>query len=144
VSGEYYIILRKRALATLKWAKRALEEGDYDIAAREAEYAAQLYVKALIYRVLGEEVRGHNLRELLGVLISGLLEEGFEEEARELSEFSRKRRRELAELSDAHTRAVYGIAEYTKRASKELIRVAEEVISFLASLEARIFGERQN
>jgi HEPN domain-containing protein len=144
VSGEYFLLLERRALTALKWAKRALEDGDYDVAAREAEYAAHLYIKALIYRVLREEVRGHNLRELLGVLISGLLEEDLEEEARMLSEFSRKKRRELAEISDAHVRAVYGMIEYTKRASEELIRVAEEVINFLAGLEARIFGKKQD
>jgi len=51
------MLLRKRALNVLKWAVRVLEEGDYDMAAREAEYAAQLYLKSLLYRVLGEEVR---------------------------------------------------------------------------------------
>jgi HEPN domain-containing protein len=54
-------------------AEKASEEGDYDTAAREAEYFVQLYIKSLIYRVLGEERRGHDIRGLLGILASSLL-----------------------------------------------------------------------
>ena len=71
MSGRYPILLRKRALNALKWAERAYNDGDYDTAVREAEYAVQLYIKSIIYRILGEEIRGHNIRELLGVLVSG-------------------------------------------------------------------------
>jgi len=53
--GEYPSLLKKRALTALKWAKRAFKEGDYDIAVNNAEYAVQLYVKSIIYRILGEE-----------------------------------------------------------------------------------------
>jgi len=118
------MLLRKRALNVLKWAVRALEEGDYDIAAREAEYAVQLYLKSLLYRVLGEEARSRNLRELLGVLISALLEEGLRNEAEMLADYVRRKRRELAELSDAYTRATYGLAEYTKATANLLVRIA--------------------
>ena len=140
MSGEYPLILRKRALNALKWAERALEEGDYDTAAREAEYAAQLYLKSVIYRVRGWEARGRDINELLGILAYTLMEEGLDEEARMIMDFSRSRRRELAELSDAHTRASYGLVEYTERASRELVRVASELIDLLRRLEERIFG----
>ena len=140
LSGEYPLILRRRALNALKWAERALEEGDYDTAAREAEYAAQLYLKSVIYRVRGWEARGHNINELLGILAYTLIEEGLDEEARLLMDYSRSRRRELAELSEAHTKASYGLAEYTRRVSMELVRVARELIDVLRRLEARIFG----
>ena len=140
LSGKYPILLRKRALNALKWAKRALEEGDYDTAAREAEYAAQLYLKSLIYRILGEEVRGHNLRELLGVLVSALLEEGFRKEAETLADYVRRKRIELAELSDAHTRATYGLAEYTKATANLLVKVAQDIIRKLKELEGGLFA----
>ena len=140
MSGEYPLILRRRALNALKWAERALEEGDYDTAAREAEYAAQLYLKSVIYRVRGEEVRGHNINELLGILAYTLIEEGLEEEARIVIDYSRSRRRELAELSDAHVKATYGLVEYTRRVSEELVRLARELIEMLRGLEERIFG----
>ncbi len=120
--------------------ERALEEGDYDTAAREAEYAAQLYLKSLLYRILGEEVRSNNLRELLGVLISALLEEGFRKEAEILVEYVRRKRRELAELSDAHTRATYGLAEYTRATASMLVEIARDVIGKLKELEEKLFA----
>jgi len=134
------MLLRKRALNALKWAVRALEEGDYDMAAREAEYAAQLYLKSLLYRVLGEEARSHNLRELLGVLISALLEEGLRKEAEMLADYVRRKRRELAELSDAHSRATYGLAEYTRATANLLVRIAQDIIEKLKELEERLFA----
>lgn len=140
MSGDYPMLLRRRALNALRWAERALEEGDYDTAAREAEYAAQLYLKSVIYRILGEEVRGHNIRELLGVLASALLEEGFSEEAGMLADYTRRKRRELAELSEAHARATYGLAEYTRAAAELLVRVARDVVETLRELEGRIFA----
>ena len=143
MSGEYPLLLRRRALNALKWAERALGEGDYDTAAREAEYAAQLYLKSVIYRVRGWEVRVHNINELLGILAYILIEEGLDEEARLVMDYARSRRRELAELSEAHTRASYGLSEYTRRVSAELVKVAREVIEVLRKLEERIFGGRE-
>ena len=140
MSGEYSMLLRKRALNALKWAERALEEGDYDTAAREAEYATQLYLKSLLYRVLGEEVRSHNLRELLSILVSALLEEGFREEAEILADYVRRKRRELAELSDARTRATYGLAEYTRATASLLVGIARDVIEELRELEEKLFA----
>jgi len=142
MSGEYPALLRKRALNALKWARRAFEDGDYDTAVREAEYAVQLYVKSVIHRVLGEEVRGHSLRELLGILVSALIEEGLEEEAREVADYVRRHRRELAELTEAHTRAVYGLIEYGRRESEILLKIAESVIAAVKDLEAKVFGEK--
>jgi len=141
VSGKYLRLLRRRALSALRWARRAFEEGDYDTAVREAEYAAQLYIKSLLYRVMGEEVRGHDLRELLGVLISALIEGDLEDEAKTLVDYVRRRRRELAWLSEAHTRAVYGPTECGRREAELLLRIAEDVVETLRRLEARIFGE---
>ncbi len=140
MSGEYPALLRKRALNALKWSRRAFEEEDYDTAVREAEYAVQLFIKSFIYRVLGEETRGHNLRELLGVLASALIEEGLEEEAKELVDYIRKHRRELAELTEAHTRAVYGLIEFSRREAEILLKIAESMISMLRNLEVKVFG----
>jgi len=141
VSGKYPALLRKRALNALRWAERAFEERDYDTAVREAEYGVQLYIKSIIYRVLGEEIRGHNLRELLGVLISALIEKGFEEEAKELVDYIRKHRRELAELTEARIRAVYGLVEYGRRETEILLKIAKNIITVLKNLEVKVFGE---
>ena len=58
MSGEYACLLKKRALNAFKWAKRAFEEGDYDIAAREAGYAARLYIESFIYLFLAKRGGG--------------------------------------------------------------------------------------
>ena len=139
MSGEYPLLLKKRAFNALKWAEKAFMEGDYDTALREAEYAVQLYIKSLIFRILGEEVRGHNIRELLGILASALLEEGLEEYSSTIIDFVRKHRRELAELTDAHTRATYGLFEYGRKEAETLLRVAKNIIDFLKRLEEKIF-----
>ncbi len=141
MSGEYSRLLKKRALSALKWAEKAYEEGDYDIAAREAEYAVRLYIKSLIYRVVGEEVRGHNIRELLGILASALLEEGLDEEARLLLDYVRRHRQELAELAEAHTRTTYSVFEYGKRETELLLRIAKDVLKLLREVEVKVFGQ---
>jgi len=141
MNGRYSVLLKKRALNALKWARRAFSDGDYDTAVREAEYAVQLYVKSIVYRVLGEEVRGHNVRELLGILASALVEEGFDKEAGELIDYVRKHRRELAELAYAHVRATYGLVEYGEREAEILLKIAENVIETLKVLEVKVFGE---
>lgn len=142
MSGEYLQVLRKRALNALKWAERAFTEGDYDTALREAEYAVQLYIKALIYRVLGEEVRGHNIRELLSILASALMEEDLSDLSGQVIDFARTHRRELAELSDAHTRATYGLSEYSGKEAKTLLEATRRIMDFLKGLEGRIFDEK--
>lgn len=140
MSGEYAALLRRRALNALKWAERACSEGDYDTCAFEAEYAVQLYLKSVLYRVLGEEVRGHNVRELFGLLAAALMEEGLESVAREVAEYVRRHRRELSELSDAHTRAVYGLVEYGEKEAKLLLQIAKQTLEWLGELERRLFA----
>ncbi len=140
MSGEYASLLRKRALAAFKWAQRACSEGDYDICVLQAEYAVQLYIKSLLYRVLGEEVRGHNVRELLGLLAASLMEQGIEDLARDVADYVRRHRRELEELSEAHTRATYGLVEYGEREARLLLKIAEQVLGKLKELERKLFG----
>ncbi len=117
-------------------------EGDYDTALREGEYAVQLYIKSLIYRVIGEEVRGHNIRELLGILASALLEEGLEEYSRQVIDYVGRNRRKLIELSDAHTRATYGLFEYGRREAELLLNTVKEVINLLKGIEENVFRRK--
>ncbi len=140
MSGEYVALLRKRALTAFKWSKRAYSEGDYDICVLQIEYAVQLYLKSLLYRILGEEVRGHNIRELFSLLAASLMEQNAEDLAREVMEYVRKHRRELTELSEAHTRAIYGLTEYGEKEARLLLRIAEQVLEKLQELEKKLFG----
>jgi len=85
----------------------------------------QLYLKSLIYSVASEEARGCDVRELFRVLISLPFEQGARGVAEELSGYVRRHRRELAELSDAHTRAVHGITGYGRAEARLLLRIAK-------------------
>ncbi len=49
----------------LRLAKELLSRGEADLAALHAEYAVQLYIKSLLYRLSDEEWRGHNVRAYL-------------------------------------------------------------------------------
>ena len=69
LSGEYVAKLKRRALSFLKEAEEAV---DPDLAACFAEQSMQLYLKAALYELFGEIVRGYRLRALLGLLSRGL------------------------------------------------------------------------
>jgi len=141
MSGECAEVLRGRALGALRWAEEACEAGDYDICALMAEHGAQLYLlKSLVYRVRGEEVRGHSIEEPFGVLAASLMEQGLKDVAEELAEYSRRHRRELAELSEAHTRALYGLAGYGRREAELVLGIAKYDVGKLREVEVKLFG----
>jgi len=105
-----------------------------------AEYAVQLYLKSLVYRVRGEEVGGHSIGELFGILTASLVEQGLRNVAEELAVYSRRHRRVLAELSEACTRAVYGLAGYVRREAELVLGIARSVIEKLREVEVKLFG----
>ena len=62
----------------LEGALWRLGRGEYDLACFEAEQAAQLALKSLLYELLGMAPRIHDLGELLGLLHRALSEAGLE------------------------------------------------------------------
>ncbi len=140
MSGEYAALLWRRALNALRWAEEACAERDYDTCAREAEYAAQLATRSMLYRILSEEVRGHDIRGLLGLLVSSLLEQGFRKEAEQLAEFVRRNRVALTWLSEAHIRAAYGPVEHNEKEASLVLETARLVLRALEELLGRILG----
>lgn len=140
MSGEPYTIYRERALEMLEEAERLLREGKGDLAALLSEYAAQLYVKALIIRLEGEEVRGHGIRSLLGFLASTLEDLGYREQATRIMDFARRNRRLMAELEEAHVRSVYGPFRYSLEQAGVLLSAAKRVIGLLREVES-VVGE---
>ncbi len=138
MSGAYPSLLRKRSLAMLRLAEELLDKGEYDLAALNAEYAVQLYVKQLLYRVTGEEWRGHGLRMLLGTLSTVLRQQGFPNEADKVADYVRSKRRLLAELEEAHVRAVYGAFEYSREQAQMLVETAKNIISTLGKVEGKV------
>jgi len=141
VSGEYPALLKKRALSMLRLAERLLGEGEYDLVVLHSEYAVQLYLKALLYRLTGEEYRGHNLRALLGALAAVLEEKGFREQAGAVIDFVRRFRRELSELEEGRIRSVYGVYEYADYQARRLLESAKRVIELLKRIEEEVFRE---
>ncbi len=142
MSGEYPALLMKRASAMLSLAEELYQRGLYDLAVLNAEYAAQLFVKALLYRVTGEEWRGHSIRQLLSVLALALRRQGFERQAELIEDFVKQFRRHLAELEEAHTRAVYGIYEYSKEQAEKILDIARRVVELTRTLSREIFSEQ--
>ncbi len=135
MSSNYWEVLRRRALSMLSLAKRLVSEGEYDLAVLNAEYAAQLYLKSLLYRLSGEEWRGRSIRTLLGALSLVLHECGLDDLANVVYDFVRSNRRLLAELDEAHTRAVYGPLQYSREQAGALLKAAELVIDLLKKVE---------
>jgi len=125
----------------LRLAERLLEEGEYDLAALNAEYAAQLYIKSVLYRLSGEEWRGHSIKTLLGALSYVLRDLGLSDLAEEIVDFIRKNRRILAELEEAHVRAVYGVFQYSREQAETLVAAAKSVIELLKKIEGKALGE---
>ena len=140
VSGDYYMLLKRRALSMMKLAERLLSEGEYDLAVLNAEYAAQLYAKAVIYRLSGEEWRGRSVRALLGVIAFLADGEGLTRVREVVAEFVRRKRRLLAELEEAHTRSLYGPLTYSKDQAEAIVNVAKEVVKLLENVENLAFS----
>jgi len=141
LSGKYPCLLEKRAKNMIVLAEKLLEEELYDLAVLNAEYAAQLYLKAVLYRLTGEEYRGHNIRVLLGFLALVLEEKEFRELAERVRMFSKRERRVLAELEEGHTRAVYAPFEYSREQAERLVSSAKRLVELLESVEAEVFSE---
>ena len=55
-------------------------------------------------------------------------------------DYARSRRRILAELEEAHTRAVYGVFTYSYDQAELLVRTAKELIQLLRGIEESLLG----
>ena len=141
MSGEYPALLRRRALSMLQLAERLLNEGEHDLAALHAEYATQLYLKSLLFRITGEEWRGHDVRSLIGLLAYALEERGLRALAEEVMDFAKRNKRILAELEEAHTRSVYGALQYSREQAAALLNAARSVVELAKRIEKNIFGD---
>ncbi len=144
MSSIYPNILHKRSNSMLRLAEELLSKGEADLAALNAGYAVQLYVESILYRVSGEEWRSHNIRLLLGALSMILEQQGFHREAEKIVEFAKVNRRLLAKLEEAHTRATYGVLEYSIDQARVLVDAAKKVIDFLQNIEKKLFGGEES
>ena len=123
----------------LQEAVEDLEKGFYDLAAFHAEQALQLFLKSMLVRISGEEIRGHEVRELLATLAFSLETEGFKEIAEEMSKLAKRYRKLLVGLEEAYYEARYKPYPYTKEEAEELVEGARAIIAELKKLEGKLW-----
>ncbi|BBG25126.1 HEPN domain-containing protein [Sulfuracidifex tepidarius] len=130
MSGEYVVRLKRRALKFLETSEKS---DDPDLSTFLAEQAIQLYVKGVYYEIVGEKIRGHGIRSLLGSLSRELERNGIKHD--ELDRFVRERRDLLVDLEEAYTESRYGEGDYTEDKSRVFISLAKETIELLKEVE---------
>lgn len=119
-------LLKRRASSFLELARYSLGRDMYDMAAFNAEQAAQLYLKATLLELVGDFPRTHSILYLLGELkrIS---------EAR-VEDFIRRNKRRLHVLEDAYITSRYYYKFFDREDAEDLVSVAEEVIRLCEEL----------
>jgi len=114
----------------LEEARDAYAKQRYDLAVFLAEQALQLYLKAQLFRILGDYPRMCSVRQLL-VMLSKALEGDAEEEVRE---FIRRERPRLSELEDVYIVSRYGLRIYTREDAEDILSTVEKVVAFVEKL----------
>ncbi len=123
-------MLLARSKMMLEEARDALRKKRYDVAVFLAEQGLQLYLKAQLYRLLGEYPRTHSIRRLLALLAKSLGGRAEEEIAR----FSREKRPFLSELEDVYIVARYTPRTYTEEDARDILGFVDEVIGLVEEL----------
>ncbi len=123
-------MLLARSKMMLEEARDALRKKRYDVAVFLAEQGLRLYLKAQLYRLLGEYPRTHSIRRLLALLAKSL-GDGAEEE---IARFSREKRPFLSELEDVYIVARYMPRTYTEEDARDILGFVEEVIGLVEKL----------
>ena len=141
MSGDYAAKLWRRARALLEGALWRLERGEYDLACFEAEQAAQLALKALLYEATGSAPRTHDLSTLLGTLYRFLRDSGLEQEARQVASHAQEHRPLIWLLEDAYTKARYGDIEYTERDAQDCVEEARRLLGLAERLRQALHRE---
>lgn len=97
--------------------------------------AFQLYLKALIIRLTGENLRTRSARDSLGYLIRKLKELGFEECSKKLTDLAREYRDVLSILEDVYSEARYAKHRFSKEITKTLIDIVKIFLENLSWVE---------
>ena len=87
----------------------------------------QLYLKAVLYELFGEVVRGHGLRTLLGLLSRGLERNSYSELAVKVRGFVDQHRGELVLAEEAYIGGRYGDLSYSQDDVGSSINVARDL-----------------
>lgn len=135
MSGESVARLKRRARAFLSEAEEAR---DADLAVFFAEQAMQLCIKAIYFDIFGGGLRGHGLRELLGVLVRALEAHGYDVHAGKLLDFIDKHRRQLMLVEEAYIMSRYGDVEYSREDAVNSVSLARELTELLEGVSRSV------
>lgn len=124
---EEYRVLIRRAKEFLVEAEEALENKRFDLACFFAEQSLQLYLKAILIKLIGDYPRTHYFR----VLVAKLLEILPKDKKEMISEFIRKNRSRISELEDAYIMARYLPKAFSKDDAQDLIDLVKQTISLI-------------
>lgn len=129
-SREEAELMRRRGLAFLRLARYSSRRKPYDVAAFNAEQAAQLFLKATLLELVGDFPRTHSTIFLLKELqrVGG----------KEVERFLRRNKRGLHHLEDAYLASRYFYKSYDREDVEYLISLAEEVVKFCEGLKNRL------
>lgn len=127
-------LLKKRAASFLELARYSLQRGLYDVAAFNAEQAAQLYLKATLLELVGDFPRTHSIIFLLNELkrVGG----------KKVEDFVRENKKGLHVLEDAYLTSRYFYKLFDREDVEDLISLAEKVMDLCERLR-RGLGESQ-
>lgn len=123
----------------LEGARWRLGRGEYDLACFEAEQAAQLYIKSVLLRLVGEAPRIHGISNLMGRLYSALRDE-YPDLAGEIADLSSSMRRQIWFLDESYFMGRYGPVDYDQRDGRECVETAEAIIELVDKVERVVAG----
>lgn len=127
VSIEYAELLFRRARMYLESAVVNFSSGRFDVAAVEAEIAAQLALKALIAKLGFEPPRAHAIRQLLSFVIDNRLLQN--EILEDIKNFIKHNREKLIVLERARAAGQYSGLQVDRDEAEISVSCAKEVLS---------------
>lgn len=123
-------LLRRRAKVFLETSKYLVEKEHYDVAAFNAEQAAQLYLKSTLLEAIGDYPRTHSIIFLLKELERAGLEEA--------SKFIKENKNGLHVLEDSYLTSRYFCKSFDREDAEYLISLAEKVVKFCEDIRNRL------
>jgi len=126
---------RGEAESVLSLAEELLREGKYDLSVINTAYATQLYLRRVLRRLLGSELRERSIVTLLSTLHLTLRELGLNELARTTYEFIRGNEELLRRLNEVITNPFYEVTLSDRGGAEELLKLAKSLFNILKSIE---------
>lgn len=128
VSGNYVKKLKERAINALNIAKNT---SYLNWKVFLAEQAVHLYVKVVYNELIGDKLRGHQIRGLIGQLALELEKNGFTEEVKKLKDFIVRNRDTLLLLEESYVGSRYSEEDLEEAFTNDAIKVVIELINLL-------------